>query len=238
MERVAVLADVHGNAAALAAVLKDVRRQGVDGILLGGDYVLFGPRPGEAVDLLRSLDAPAVVGNTDAYLFQDPEDPLCRWTRGDIGEDGLRWLENLPFGHRLNDLLLVHANPTDLVGLLVTEPNPFMPFEVTAEEKAKELLGDARADLVVYGHIHWASQGTFDGQRVASVGSVGFPSDGDRRAAYGIAQFDGAHWQLSHRRVAYDHRSVAREIRESGTALAEPRAQRIEKAAYVPLRES
>jgi len=54
MERVAVLADIHGNLPALEAVLADVERAGVDLIVLNGDLA-DGPFPVETLDLLSGL---------------------------------------------------------------------------------------------------------------------------------------------------------------------------------------
>jgi hypothetical protein len=39
----ALLYDVHGNLAALRAVLDDARAHGATRFVLGGDYALFGP---------------------------------------------------------------------------------------------------------------------------------------------------------------------------------------------------
>ena len=43
MATTALLYDVHGNLAALEAVLADARGAGVERFVLGGDYALFGP---------------------------------------------------------------------------------------------------------------------------------------------------------------------------------------------------
>jgi diadenosine tetraphosphatase ApaH/serine/threonine PP2A family protein phosphatase len=61
------------------------------------------------------------------------------------------------------------------------------------------------------------------------------PSDGDPRAAYGVVHWDGQTWQLEHRRVSYDHESVAGEILGSETPFADVRAERIRRARFVPL---
>src|SRR5687767_13675873 len=67
--RLGVVADVHGNAAALDAVLADAAELHVDRWWALGDLVLFGPRPAEAVETLRSLpDVAFVSGNTDRYV--------------------------------------------------------------------------------------------------------------------------------------------------------------------------
>jgi hypothetical protein len=50
-----VLYDVHGNLAALDAVLAEADAAGVDEWLLGGDYCAFGPWPVETLARLREL---------------------------------------------------------------------------------------------------------------------------------------------------------------------------------------
>ena len=151
---IAILADIHGNVAALRTVLEDLEREEIDAAIVAGDHALFGPRPGETIELLRSLPYPAIYGNTDRYILEDTEHSLIQWTRKDIGESGLEWLEALPFEHRVppqdppeDDLLVVHATPTDVDAVLITEPDKYGSFELTPENKARELVGDAIEDL-------------------------------------------------------------------------------------------
>ena len=67
--RVAVLADIHGNLAALDAVLDDIDAAGVDAIVLNGDLAT-GPMPAETLDRLAELGERAiwVRGNADREL--------------------------------------------------------------------------------------------------------------------------------------------------------------------------
>jgi putative phosphoesterase len=67
--RVAVLADIHGNLAALDAVLDDVDAADVDAIVLNGDLAT-GPMPAETLDRLAELGERAiwVRGNADREL--------------------------------------------------------------------------------------------------------------------------------------------------------------------------
>lgn len=58
-DRIAVLADIHGNLPALQAVLADVDRIGVDLIVLNGDLA-DGPFPVQTLELLESLGDRAV----------------------------------------------------------------------------------------------------------------------------------------------------------------------------------
>ncbi|MCE2504827.1 MAG: metallophosphoesterase family protein, partial [Chlorobi bacterium] len=57
---VAVIADIHGNVAALNAVLEDLQSQPYDRLVVAGDLVLNGPRPVESLDAIQNLGAPTI----------------------------------------------------------------------------------------------------------------------------------------------------------------------------------
>ena len=57
--RVAALADVHGNAPALAAVLEEVEREVPDLVVFCGDLT-WGSLPQETLALVRALETPPV----------------------------------------------------------------------------------------------------------------------------------------------------------------------------------
>src|SRR5919201_5559925 len=63
----ALLYDVHGNLAALEAVLEDAAGAGAERFVLGGDYTLFGAWPRETVERLRQLDAEWIRGNGERW---------------------------------------------------------------------------------------------------------------------------------------------------------------------------
>ena len=70
---IAVLADIHGNRWALEAVLEDIRRRGIREMVNLGDC-LYGPLdPAGTARLLLELDMPAVRGNEDRILLDEPE---------------------------------------------------------------------------------------------------------------------------------------------------------------------
>ena len=220
---VAVLSDMHGNAAAFEAALADLAAQPHDATVLAGDLIMNGPRPAETLAAVRALGVPTVHGNTEPMLTdRDNPDPVARWVRERLTDDDLAYIAALPFEHRVtppggtspdDDLLIVHATPTDVNAALFTEPLPDHPDDIaiTPEDKAVALLGDARANLILHGHIHIFSSGTVRGQRVASIGSVGFPADRDQRAAYALVTWDGRDWQVTPRRVPYDVAAVIAE---------------------------
>lgn len=67
--RIAVLADVHGNAPALEAVLCDAAAQSIDRYLLLGDYIFDMPFSNEVVRIIQEVpNATVVAGNKEGYL--------------------------------------------------------------------------------------------------------------------------------------------------------------------------
>ncbi|MYB77205.1 MAG: hypothetical protein F4X83_08945 [Chloroflexi bacterium] len=241
---VAVLADVHGNAAALSAVLNALDDQTFDTLVFAGDLVLNGPRPAETLDTIRALNVPTIFGNADRYVC-DPNHPGpgVQWVRERLDTAAIAYLSDLPFAHRItppggesptDDLLVVHATPTDVEAMLILEPDRFGLLTVTPQFKAERMLGTARADLILAGHLHYASSGRVGDRRCATVGSVGFPYDGDTRAAYAQAIWDGHSWEVVHCRVSYEHLQVAAEVEHSGFPFAVNSAERLRRARFIP----
>ncbi|HEV2460099.1 MAG TPA: metallophosphoesterase family protein [Ktedonobacterales bacterium] len=76
--RLAVLADIHGNAIALEAVLADLEQAPAEQapaeqVVCLGDAIQGGPQPAEVVAQLRALACPVVMGNADAWLLTGHE---------------------------------------------------------------------------------------------------------------------------------------------------------------------
>jgi len=55
MKRVVVLSDIHGNLAALEAVVARLPALKPDQVAILGDHALFGPQPSETIDLIQQL---------------------------------------------------------------------------------------------------------------------------------------------------------------------------------------
>src|SRR5262252_4132979 len=105
--RIAALYDIHGNLPALNAVLDEVRRVGVDRIVIGGD-VLPGPLPRPTLDRLARLEIPTtyIMGNGDreviAHLrgmessLPDSFRHLIVWTAQQLVPDDAEWIASWP----------------------------------------------------------------------------------------------------------------------------------------------
>lgn len=241
---VAILADIHGNLRALEAVLQDVGQRSPDTVVFAGDLVTNGPRPAEVLAVVIGSGYPAVMGNTDADVISG-SDAAALWAREQLGGEGADYLGTLPLAYRVtppegdspnDDLLIVHATPRSCFDLLILEPHPLGTTftEPTPDAEAAAMLSDERANLIVFGHIHYASAGIVGEQAVASVGAVGFPFDGDNRAAYGLATWSGNDWHLEHIRVAYDTEAVASDLERSSLPLARRYANMLREANWFP----
>lgn len=242
--RVAVLADIHGNLEALMAVLDDLNRQPHDRVVFAGDLVMNGPRPAETVDCIMSLKAPGVIGNTDRDVIL-AEDLVAAWTSRQMGPERVISLRSLPLSQRIpppgclsvgDDLLVVHSTPRSYDDLLILTPEPYGTIftQSTPLEDAMAMIRGVQAGLITYGHIHYFSEGRVGEQRVMSIGSVGFPFDGDRRAAYAIAHWDGSKWELEPRRVSYDYEKAAIQIEKADIPFPTRYARMIREARWLP----
>jgi hypothetical protein len=85
--------------------------------------------------------------------------------------------------------------------------------------------------VLVFGHLHIAFQRRLGHQLLVDTGSVGFPRDGDRRAAWAEVWHDGC-WQARHHRVPYDMDAVLADMARSGMPNAEKRMKVLREARY------
>ena len=174
--------------------MADLMRHAPDLVVHGGDLALMGPRPEEVIDLVRALEWPGVVGNTDQLLWQPEEHATQRErapaltllldllfnayapdTQSRLGDGRLAWLRGLPGEYRVGDLTVLHAQPEDLW-------RAPMPDATDAELLAAYRVVGTRH--IAYGHIHRPFSRLAGSLRITNAGSVGLPWDGDPRASY------------------------------------------------------
>jgi predicted phosphodiesterase len=230
--RVAALYDIHGNDAALAAVLAEVDGLEVDLIVVGGD-VAGGPFPREAVDAVRALGdrAVAIRGNGERELVEarlrldagtariDPDDvwsSRTHWAAGVLDQELLDWMGALPplasvDVDDLGDVLFCHASPRSDEEIVT----PLSP-----EARILPMLAGVAQRTVVLGHTHVQFDREIAGRRLVNAGSVGMPYEGDAAAFWALL---GPGVEL--RRTGYDVTVTCARIRESGIPDAEEFAE-------------
>lgn len=214
--KIGVIADVHSNLAALQAVLKDMPR--VDELICVGDLVGYGAQPNEVVELARSMEVRAVMGNHDyAAVTRDVRgfNPIAAraaiWTADNLRKENIEYLSHFPtqlnLKHGRQKIHVVHGSPRDPLNeyILPEAPNSLLA----------ELVRDIDADLILLGHTHMPMQRVIYGKLIFNPGGVGQPRDRDPRASYAVLSL-GEKIEVDPRRVEYDIEDTAEKIKTAG----------------------
>lgn len=220
---IACISDLHGNAPALEAVLRDIDAKGIRKILCAGDLVGFGPYPNEVIALLRGGNIPCVMGNYDAKVLKYPEKKekykkkkraesyaSFRWTWKRLSADNRAWLAGLPFSHAETiggvSVLMAHGS--------MRSWKDYVPATTTEPELAELLVGH-RPDLFITGHTHVPFFIRIGKTFVAGCGSAGKPVEGSPDVSYVIVE-TGETLSGAVVRVAYDVEKLCAAVIESG----------------------
>jgi len=232
--RIAVLADIHGNAEALEAVIADLEREAPDEIVNLGDC-LSGPLwPERTAQILRGLGWPTVRGNHDRVVAAGNVPAGNRtdhFTANDLSPESLAWLQALPATLDLDGgaVLLCHGTPTR-DNVYLTEDIAGDSTRLAAEEDIAGRLGETAAGLVCCGHTHIPRLIRLPdcGRTILNPGSVGLPgySDdtptphkvetGSPHARYAILERATQGWRFEMKSITYDWERAAREAERNG----------------------
>lgn len=233
--RMALLADIHGNAAALEAVLEHAAEHGADDVVCLGDIVGYGPAPNRCIELVRQHCSVVVSGNHDRAVispellawFNWAARSALEWTAEHIAPANRAYLAALPVQFSRDGTLFCHGSPVDPDDYILS------PYEARSQFAAfSEQLG-------FFGHTHvpaiYELKRTANAQArcryrepysrrpprldqsrryLVNPGSVGQPRDSDHRAAYSL--YDTATGLIRFYRVTYAVEEVQRAILANG----------------------
>ncbi len=193
----AFLADVHGNLAALDAVIAACRQAGAQTFFVGGDLVYRGAEPLEVWKRLTEIGARCTRGTSDVALVAvDPDklrptDPTqraavekFRWTRTALGELILARIRRLP------DILHIEMRDGSEIALSYGSPlDPTMPITHDLDDDEIEaLIGDDTADVVISGGAEVPFVREVNGVRVVGLGTTGDAPSGERVAHFVLVE--------------------------------------------------
>lgn len=228
--RIAAIYDIHGNIAALDAVLAEIEQElGPDGrIVVGGD-VAAGPFPTETIDRLMAIWRPIsfVRGNADRELVErfdqlaagEPDTPdeddrpgyagWCARRLSRVQRDFLASFRDTA-SFEVDDLgsvLFCHGSPRSDTEIITA---------ITPEARLAPMVADVNEDVVVCGHTHVQFDRYLANKRVLNAGSVGMPYE----------RAPGAYWLLlgpdvQHRHTSYGLEQAAEAVRASSYPIAE-----------------
>lgn len=225
--KLAVLSDIHGNRAALEAVLADLEVVAPDSVVVNGDLVNRGPENAAVMELVAAGAYPLTLGNHDDLVLmwheRDPrlpdsvwDDPLwadTAWCSRQLAGGG--WLElfrDLPLARRLAadgapSVLVSHGSPRNY-------REGYGRF--TSDDALAEIAADYPAGVLVGSHTHRPFERELGGTTFLNTGAVGAPFNGDPRAQYLVLHLEDGAWRPEFRRVPYDRAAALAAFSELG----------------------
>lgn len=231
--KIAVIADIHGNALALEAVLTDLRHEAPDVVVNLGDCVSGPLWPEETAAILRETGWVTVRGNHDRVLAAGhipPENRTDSFTYAHLSPESLTWLEGLsPVIRLTDDILLCHGTPED-DNTYLTERIDGDGIRMADEDDITARLSGETAPLICCGHthiprlVHLAGSG----QSILNPGSVGLPGyfddapaphkseAGSPHARYATMTNTASGWRFEARILPYDWEKAALEAERNG----------------------
>ncbi|MCA9834217.1 MAG: metallophosphoesterase family protein [Thermomicrobiales bacterium] len=222
--RSAVFGDIHGNVAAIQAVLGDIGLYCPDTLICLGDLVGYAAHPNETIEVVRSLDIPVVMGNYDYGIGFERDDCGCAykdktekangelsvaWTSAAVTSENKKWLRTLRKEYRLEvsevRIRFVHGSPRRINEYLFEDRDP---------ASLARIARVADCDVLVFGHTHKPWSQKIGDVLFVNAGSVGKPKDGDSRACWVSIEIAADHSvTVDFHRVKYDLSSETTAIR-------------------------
>ncbi|EAQ28461.1 hypothetical protein NAP1_12718 [Erythrobacter sp. NAP1] len=190
--KVAVLADIHANLAALELVIEDVRREGIEHLVVLGDVVGYYHEPRRVIEILSEFDCTVIQGNHDRMALNARHDASVlddyrrRYGSGldavfeQFDEPHWDWLARAPQTREIelgaHRILLAHGSPLD--------PDAYI-YPDTPQRILGEVAGRFAGDHIWLGHTHWPFLRP-GAPTIFNPGSVGQPRDIGGLASWAI----------------------------------------------------
>jgi putative phosphoesterase len=204
--KVLIIADIHGNATALEAVLE--KERDADRTVFLGDAVLPGPQPNETIALLNTIsEGVCITGNHDTEMLH-PEHfanfppqwlAFYNWVIDNFDPSGFPFLQDLkPAGeYEVGGIRMCLHH-----GMVEGGPRHALPH--SPDEDLLKLTNGSDALYVLFGHSHVQFSRTINGQQFINPGSIGQNRCGKQLACYGVFE-DGVyrHCQLGYEQAPW-----------------------------------
>jgi predicted phosphodiesterase len=237
--RLALISDIHANLEALEATFYDIADRSIDRIVCLGDIVGYNSDAAACIALIRGADCVCVAGNHDLAVcgrittrkFPSAAARAVAWTREQLSDDDLDFLENLPLKANIgNRVIAVHGALHPETGCesvrLDNEERRMLSFRALVTHPSG-------ARICAFGHTHQAAVYEYRGERAVlrpepdvqlrpdayyliNPGTVGEPRSRDRRASYMVLDLEARTVALRH--VEYDVYLPFVATREAGLA--------------------
>ena len=218
--RILLLADIHGNWPALAAIAETFRHEGVPDLVLNcGDCTVYAPFPNEVMRWLRHWQALSVRGNTDERVIRLLRGQPCKKPKNPekrcMYENTVALLDAASTHDLLNlkaeEQLTLHSCRIGLYHGSPADHKEFL-FADTPDSRFLELAATCGQDIVCCGHSHTPFHKFLGGVHFINPGAAGRMFDGDPRASLALLDLTENSLRVTHSRVAYDVEAVVQEL--------------------------
>ena len=229
----AAIADIHGNCAALEAVLEDIASLGIKDVVNLGDCFSGPLEAGFTGDVLVGNWIPSVLGNHDRELIERAPEEMGSWERpahAQLTAAHLDWLHTLPFSMVFKDVAYCcHGSPRgDLEYWLETLSTEGV-LKLRPLSEIEAMADGITQPLMLCGHTHIARTVQLsDGRLIVNPGSVGCPGwkdgtpfdhhveVGHPLASYAVLEETARGWQVYFRQIRYDNLAMAEMAKVNG----------------------
>ncbi len=231
--KLGIIADIHSNAPALAAVFEDFACRGIDRVVQLGDAANGPVAPAEVVAMLRARPMIHVRGNGERMVLapiSEARSASAAYARAQLSPEELEWVASWPERYEQAEFTACHGSPRSDVEYLLEEVTSAGVFLRGAADIAARLEGTV-APLVLCGHTHIPRVVRLEsGPLVVNPGSVGLPAyadaapiphkmeTGSPHARYAVAELLGGRWVVALCAVPYDWEAAARAAEAHGFA--------------------
>ena len=229
--KIGIIADAHGNLAALEAVVDALTAVGPDIVVNLGDLVSGPFDPAGSADIQMRSGYLTIAGNHERQLQNAGEGAFDVLARPLLTHEHWAWIKGLPATLTLceGDVFACHGSPAggDLEYLLEDVSSGRAMLDADAAIRPR-MDGIGSASLVLCGHTHTPRIVAVDGVLVVNPGSVGMPCYRDRGAVahvmetgsplarYAIAERGKAGWAAELHGVPYDYEVAAQQAEAFG----------------------
>lgn len=207
--RIAVLSDIHGNLAALQAVLEQAKKNRIDHYFILGDLVGYYYDNKSIIDIIRDIPASIIMGNHELLFLQCLENKVAlldykkkygssfEIALNEFDDDHIDWIRKLPEQQVISVdkklVLLCHGSPWSVDQYIYPDSAPSI----------FNRLNKSNADIILLGHTHYPLYKELANKKlVVNPGSVGQARDKGGYASWCI--YDAFSGKFQFQRTPYD----------------------------------
>ena len=216
--QIGLIGDIHGNSAALRAVLKSMLKFKIEKVLVTGDMIGYYFDPKTVIELLSHWPCVYAKGNHEEMLKRSRHNPQelrfieskygcgIRLALETLSQSQLNRIEAIPMTVSLNiegcKILLCHGIPSSTESYLY----PDAPQESLAE------FSSFPYDFIIMGHTHYPMNIKVGTVRLVNPGSVGQPRTKRKEASW--ATLDTKTSEVKFFGSAYDPTLLIKECKD------------------------